>query len=99
MTPEKIVQTAILKYLRSLDTDEHHIFIERRQAGGFSYKMGIPDVYAVYKGKHIEIEVKRPGAQLRPMQEKWAEKMRNVGALYICATSVDDVKKLIENIV
>ena len=53
MTPEKKVQNEIIKYLKSKD-----VFFERRQAGGFSYKKGIPDLYAVIDGMHIEIEVR-----------------------------------------
>ena len=55
MTPEKKVQNSIMDYLKQLDKDGLPVMVERRQAGGFSYKMGIPDLYAVVNGYHLEI--------------------------------------------
>ena len=94
MTPEKRVQNAIMSYINTLAKQGHPCYVERRQAGGFSYKMGIPDLYAIYAGRHIEIEVKRPGGELRSMQLKQKEKFEKIGALYVCAESVEDVRKL-----
>lgn len=98
MTPEKIVQNAIVDYLTELEQQGHKLYHERRQAGGFSYKMGIPDLYAVYNGIHIEIEVKRPGGSQRAMQEKWEAKCKRLGIPYVCADSVDDVKLLLQKL-
>lgn len=92
MTPEKIVQNAIVSYFTDLANAGYPVYIERRQAGGYSYKMGIPDLYGICKGRHIEIECKAPGKELRPMQEKQKQKFEKVGAFYICADSLDDVK-------
>lgn len=92
MTHEKIVQNSIIKYFKSLELKGHPIFYERRQAGGFSYHMGISDLYAVYDGYHIEIEVKAPTKTLRPMQEKWKEKCNALGIYYICADNIQIVK-------
>lgn len=94
MTPEKVVQNAIVAYVKLLAKKGEPVYIERRQAGGFSYKMGIPDLYAVYKGQHIEIEVKAPGKTLRPMQEKWRDKCQQLNIKYICADNIDDIKTL-----
>ena len=58
MTPEKKVQNQIVNYLNELQTNGFPVFVERRNAGGFSYKKGIPDLYASVNGLHIEIEVK-----------------------------------------
>ena len=92
MTPEKKVQNNIVDYLKSLEKQGFPVMVERRQAGGFSYKMGIPDLYAVINGIHLEIEVKRPGGQLRPMQEKYKQKCINKNIAYVCADNVDIVK-------
>ena len=94
MTPEKAVQNAIVDYLKSEAKKGKPIYVERRQAGGFSYKMGIPDLYAVYNGQHIEIEVKAPGKSLRPMQEKWRDKCKMLNIKYVCADNIDDIKLL-----
>ena len=88
MTPEKYVQNAIVAYMSKLEQAGLPIWWERRQAGGFSYKKGIPDLYASYDGYHIEIEVKAPGKELRPMQMKFAKKCAQLHIRYICADSV-----------
>lgn len=97
MTPEKIVQTAILKYLKKL-SETQPLFFERRQVGGLSYKKGIADIYAVYDGLHIEIEVKKPGGHQSAMQEKFEEKCKKIGIPYLCVDSVDQVVAFFESL-
>lgn len=96
MTPEKTIQNSIMTYLSKLQKEGKKVYAERRQAGGFSYKMGIADLYAVINGKHVEIEVKRPGGQLRPMQMKWKERCKELNILWVCADSLDIFKDFIE---
>ena len=98
MTPEKRVQNSIVAYLKSLEEEGLPVYVERRQAGGFSYKMGIADLYAVVDGKHVEIEVKQPGGSLRPMQEKWRDRCHAKNILWICAASKEEVKDFIEKL-
>ena len=98
MTPEKEIQNAIIAYFNKLKKAGVKLYIERRQAGGFAYKMGLPDLWVFIYGKHIEIEVKRPGGKARATQEKWARRFIEMGAEYICADSVADVVKLVEKI-
>lgn len=98
MTPEKRVQNQIINYIKSLKQQGLPIYVERRQAGGFSYKMGQADLYVVFNGLHIEIEVKRPGGQLRPMQEKWKQSVENFGGLYLCADDIEQVKTFFEKL-
>lgn len=98
MTPEKRVQNAILKYLKELEKNGEPIMIERRQAGGFNYKMGIPDIFFVYNGTHVECEIKQPGGKLRPMQEKWRDRCIKNNIYYLCADSVEDVKYFIQSV-
>ena len=57
MTPEKRVQNAIVDFMKELIARGEKIDIQRRQAGGYSYKKGIPDLYAIVYGRHLEIEV------------------------------------------
>lgn len=92
MTPEKRIQNSIINYLKQLEDNGIPIWYDRRQAGGFSYHKGMPDLYAVYNGQHIEIEVKRIGGSLEPLQIKWRDKIIKRGGYYLCADSVDDVK-------
>lgn len=98
MTPEKEIQNAIVAYFKRLKSTGIDNYVERRQAGGFAYKMGLPDLWVVIFGRHIEIEVKRPGGQARATQEKWAKRFINMGVEYVCADSVTDVVNLVEHI-
>lgn len=91
MTPEKKVQNSIIKYFKDLEKKGAPCLIERRQAGGFNYKKGVPDLYAVYKGRHMEIEVKKLGGKLSSMQYKQKEKYESIGIIYICAESLNQV--------
>ena len=54
-TPEDYVKDDIENYLDTLD----NCWRDTRQAGGFSYKKGLPDIYGCYYGYHFEIEVKK----------------------------------------
>ncbi len=92
MTPEKSVQNRIMNYLKKLEDEGYPCYHERRQAGGFSYKKGIPDIYAVFNGIHIEIEVKRPGGELSSMQEKWRDKCKQRKIYWCCVDSLEDFK-------
>ena len=94
MTPEKIVQNKVIAYFKKLEESGLPVYVERRQAGGFSYKMGIADLYAVINGHHLEIEVKRPGGNLRPMQEKWRDRCKSKNICWICVDN--DLTELIQ---
>ena len=89
MTPEKQVQNSLIAYMKKLQDSGVPIYYERRQAGGFSYKMGIADLYAVINGQHIEIEVKAPGGKLSPMQEKWRDKCKKLHIQWCCVDNVE----------
>ena len=95
MTPEKIIQNKILNYLKSLKEADEPIFYERRQAGGLNYKRGIPDVYFVYDGIHVEVEIKQQNGSLSPMQEKFRDMCKQKNIIWICAKSVEEVKEII----
>lgn len=92
MTPEKVVQNKILDALRDLEKDGHPIIIQRRQAGSYNYSKGIPDVYFIYNGTHVECEVKRPGGHLSTMQEKWRDRCLQRNCLWCCVESIEDLK-------
>lgn len=96
MTPEKRIQNAIVKYLNDLAKAGMPVFVERRNAGGFSYKKGIPDLYAVVNGMHLEIEVKTPEGELEPLQETYRRKCERLRMPWVCATCVDDIKPFVE---
>lgn len=87
------VQDKIIKYLTQLHKDGYKIIHDKRQAGGLTYKEGMADIWVVFLGIHIEIEVKEPGEELRAAQEKWLSKMNQMGIHNLVAESVDDVKR------
>lgn len=86
MTPETKVKNAICKFLSGIP-DLH---VERRQAGGLSYRAGAPDVWFVYKGRHVEVEFKAPDGQVRSLQLKHERELRNAGSLYWRGNNVDE---------
>lgn len=96
MTPEKTVQNQIIAYFKKLANEGKKVYVERRQAGGFAYKMGQPDLYVVYNGIHIEIELKAPGGHLKTMQEKWRDKCKSLNILWMCASNIDEVKDFLQ---
>lgn len=98
MTPEKIVQNKILEYLSDLQSSGKKVYFERRQAGGYNYKHGIPDVYAIINGIHLEIEVKKKNGTRRPTQIDFAMKCKKYGVAYICCDDVEKLKELVEKI-
>lgn len=99
MTPEGKVKEDILKYFKNLQNQGIPLFYERRQAGGFSYKKGLPDIYFVYNGKHIELELKAKGGKPSGMQLMWQRKFKELYNIddYI-VESVDEVRQIIENL-
>ena len=97
MTPEKIVQNAIIAKLKDLSKSVP-IYVERRNAGGFSYKKGIPDLYAIINGIHLEIEVKQPGGSLSPMQEKFRDRCKALNIAWVCLDSADNVSSIVEGL-
>lgn len=96
---EKNIQTSIMNYLKKLKDEGHPIYVEKRQAGGYTYKIGLPDIYVVYNGRHIEIEVKRPGGERRACQEKWQEIFESINVPYLCADNLDIVKTFMNKII
>ena len=98
MTPETRVKNKILDYLKQLVKEDQPIFFERRQAGGFSYKKGIPDIYAVINGTHLEIEVKKPGGELSAMQEKFRDMCKRKNICWICVENISELKQMVINL-
>lgn len=92
-TKEKSITNAILKYLKSLD----NCFCWKEH-GGMYGTSGIPDIICCYKGRFIGIEVKRPEGKVSKLQEVAIRKIEGAGGIAIVAFSVEDVKRLINNL-
>jgi len=57
---------------------------------------GLPDIIVIQAGKFIALEVKRPGAKLRPEQADFGLRAIKAGGSYHVVHSVDELKELKE---
>jgi Holliday junction resolvase len=89
-TPEKEIQDAIINSVKDLEKKGHPVYYERRDASGLSYKKGLPDIFVVYKGLHVEVEIKSLSGSRSSLQETWARYFESIGTPYILAKSKDD---------
>lgn len=96
-TPEGLIKNKITEWMKNLEKKGYPVYVERRQAGGLAYRKGIPDIYAIINGEHLEIEVKAPGGHLSTMQEKFRDRMKRINCKYICVNSVLEFKQFILN--
>lgn len=95
---ENYRQKKILDYLRGLEKAGYPVHCERRQAGGFSYKRGMADVWCTVHGYHIEIECKDSTGQLKTLQEKWRDLCIKQEMGYILARELKDVKSIVDDL-
>lgn len=56
---------------------------------------GIPDIIVLYNGDFFALEVKRPGASLRPEQVSFRDKVTAHGGFYYVITSPEDLNGLL----
>ncbi|MGM9571630.1 MAG: VRR-NUC domain-containing protein [bacterium] len=88
---EKTIVNRILKYLNSLEG------CRAIKVHGGSFCSGEPDIDAVYKGRSLKLEVKRPGGKATKLQLAILDKWEKAGAVTAIVDSVEKVKELIEN--
>ena len=98
MTPEGKVKKDLYNYIEALASAGAPIYYEVRQAGGFNYHKGIPDFYIVYKGRHIEIEVKKPGGTQSNLQIRWQTRFTDLQIPCYCISSVSEFVNIINEI-
>ena len=94
ITEEKKIQNEIINYLKTLPC----CYVERRSPLGFSYKKGIADLFFVYEGVHVEVEVKKINGSTSSMQDKRKERCSLLKIPYIEARSLKDIKNFIDNL-
>lgn len=94
MTPEGRVKKKIVDYLETVP----NLIYELRQAGGWAYKKGKPDLWFVYNGRHFEIEVKAPGGQPSSLQIFNEMKFLNAGSYYWRGESAENFIEWFETI-
>lgn len=97
-TPESKVKSEISKYLTSLEMAGLPIYYEARPAGGLTFKKGMPDIWMIYNGIHIEIEIKKPGGKMSIMQKKQRRRLQKSNCLVYCVESKEEVEEIIKKI-
>lgn len=91
MTPETKIKNKILEFLDKFHKDPYFpLIVERRQAGGFNYREGRADIYFILRGKHYEVEFKKPGGKMSPHQYKNREIFLRKKIPWICVENFDD---------
>lgn len=91
---EKDIQKGILKYLKSFPGS----LFDKRPASSFGVS-GVLDIVGTcpqLKGRHVEIEVKRPGRFPTHLQAKRIDDVRNAAGLACCVDSLLVMKSTME---
>ncbi|MBM3744574.1 MAG: VRR-NUC domain-containing protein [Acidobacteria bacterium] len=71
------------------------VVVRKRHGSSWSVA-GDPDLYGSFRGRHFEIEVKRPGADgPTPLQQTRLQQWAAVGALVGVARSVDEALRIV----
>lgn len=89
----RLVQKPILKFLKEYQAKDPSLEFFRREAGGFAYKKGLPDLWILYRGVHVEVECKDEDGEPDPLQLKWEERLKRAGALYCRPHSFTEFKE------
>ena len=84
---EKDIQADIMKWLKKRPNS----FTWKAQAGPYAPK-GLPDIFHMEDGRPYAFEVKRPGGEVRPLQEKAIEGLMKAGVIALVVYSLEDVQ-------
>lgn len=90
---EKVIENKIKDYLKSKGA-----YYFKHHGNQFS-QVGVPDIIACYKSRFIGIEVKNETGKTSPLQDVNLKMINEAGGIGIVARSVEDVKKVIDNII
>ena len=90
---ESSLTTRIIKYLNSLPGCK----AEKRHGSQYS-EAGAPDINACYRGRSVQIEVKRPGEKPTRIQLKRLREWQEADAVVGWVTDLEGVKKIIEEL-
>ena len=97
MTPERNVKNKINDYIKSLQKQKIKIYSEPRIVGGYTYKKGVPDIWVVLNGRHIEFEIKREdGGILSTMQLQYQKYFTDLGIPCYTVNSLDEFKEILK---
>lgn len=92
---EKVKLALQKKFPSALILDRHvGLFITTRGTPVKINKKGMADLWMLYNGIHVEIEIKTGKARQTKEQLQWQKTIESKGSLYLLARSVDDVESL-----
>lgn len=87
---EQSIQNAIREHLKS----EGWLVVKCMAMS----KPGWPDLLAIKGGRHLHIEVKRPGGRISPLQTMMHQQLQQHGAEVFIAYGVEDVNSYIRGL-
>ena len=87
---ESTITRDIVRALRSVPG----LVVRKRHGSALGYA-GEPDLYGCFRGLHFEIEVKRPGRKLTPLQQQRLKEWALAGATVGVAHSVQEAIALL----
>ncbi len=90
---EKNIENKIKTYLKSKGA-----YYFKHHGNQFS-QVGVPDIIACYKGRFVGIEVKNETGKTSPLQDVNLKMINDAGGIGIVARSIEDVRKVIDNII
>lgn len=90
---EKTIENKIKKYLR-----DKGAYCVKYHGNQFS-QVGVADLLVCYKGRFLAIEIKNETGKTSPLQDVNIELVRKAGGISFVARSVEDVSKVIDNII
>lgn len=91
MPLERHLQRAINAVLDKIP----ELVYRKRHGSAFATK-GDPDIYLLYAGRHVEIELKRPGENPTALQWKRLEEWARVGAIVAVVHSKQELYELLD---
>ena len=85
---EDSIVKAIIKYINKLPR------CRAQKTHGSAYTSGMADITACIAGRRVELEVKRPGKDATPLQQRELKHWHSAGAVVGVVHSVEEVKDL-----
>lgn len=97
---DKRIETAVQNQIKNYAKTLKNAYYEKNWGGGVFTGSGRPDTYIFYKGTVVCIETKRPNGTNKPtpLQLYNLEKRIKAGAIGMVAFTLEDVKKVIQEI-
>jgi Holliday junction resolvase len=93
---ERHIQRQIVDYLRATGWLVIETYLGSSRGGSAWLTKGLPDLYAVRRGRQIWVEVKTPSGRVRPEQQTLHEQLRAQGAEVYVVRSIEHLREEVE---